>query len=186
MKFLKKLFGKVENVENSEKIKEEAVEEKKNYSGQVVEIYSPFSGTILDLSEIPDAGFASGVLGEGVGLEPNNKSNIICAPCATDEIGIFDTKHAVTLETKEGLELIVHFGIDTVQLDGKGFEQLVENESPVKQGDELVKFDYDFINKNAKSVRTPVLIANMEVVESIERMTGEVKSGDLLMKVKLK
>lgn len=155
-------------------------------SGRVFEIYAPIAGEIIDLSEIPDEAFSSKLIGDGVGLVPTEDCEIISAPCDAEDISIFDTNHAVSFETKDGVELIVHFGIDTVQLNGKGFERLGADEGAVKRGDQLVKYDLEYIKKQAKSHKTPVIISSMDMVEKIEPMSGKVKPGDLLMRVTLK
>ncbi|RUA09934.1 MAG: PTS glucose transporter subunit IIA [Fusobacteria bacterium] len=153
-------------------------EQEENY----IEIYSPLNGRVIDLSEVPDEAFAEKMIGDGCAIEPSEGSVFAIADA---EIDIFDTNHAVSFDIDD-LEMIVHFGIDTVKLDGKGFERLVEPGN-VKKGDELVKYDLDFIKENAKSTRTPVIISNMEDVAEIKVVaSGEVKAGDLLMKVKLK
>lgn len=157
---------------------------KKKKEEESVEIYSPLNGKIIPLEEIPDEAFASKIIGDGIGIDPIGDT--IYAPCDADDISIFDTNHAISFETKDGLELIVHFGIDTVKLDGNGFERLVEDGQSVKKGDPLVKFDLDYIKGNAKSHKTPVIISNMDMVEGVEKLTGEIKAGDLIMKVKLK
>ena len=89
----------------------------------IVEIYSPIHGQIIPLSEIPDEAFSSGAIGDGVGIEPSKEGDIIYAPCDAEDVSIFDTLHAVSFETKEELEVIVHFGVDTVELKGIGFEK---------------------------------------------------------------
>ncbi len=155
-------------------------------NSKVLEIYAPIAGEIIDLSEIPDEAFSSKLIGDGVGLIPTNDCEFISAPCDAEDISIFDTNHAVSFETKEELELIVHFGIDTVNLDGKGFERVGISEGSVKKGENLVKYDLDYIKNQAKSHRTPVIISSMELVEKIEPMSGKVMPGDLLMKVTLK
>ncbi|BDU51581.1 PTS sugar transporter subunit IIA [Haliovirga abyssi] len=149
-----------------------------------IEIYSPVDGEIINLSNVPDEAFASGAIGDGIAINPSGK--VICAPCNAEEVSIFETNHAVSFETKGGLELIVHFGVDTVKLKGKGFERVGTDGESVKKGDELVKYDIDFLRENAESVLTPVIISNMELVDSIEKSTGKVKIGDLIMKIKLK
>jgi len=157
---------------------------KKNTDEDWIEIYSPLNGRVIDLSEVPDEAFAGKMIGDGCGIEPTEGS--VCSP-ATGEIDIFETNHAVSFETTDGLEMIVHFGIDTVKLNGDGFTRIAEAGTNVKPGDELVKYDLEYIKANAKSVKTPVIINNMDDVETLEVVaTGEVKAGDLLMRVKLK
>lgn len=147
-------------------------------------IYSPLNGKVIDLSEVPDEAFASKMIGDGCAIEPFEGS--IFSPVAA-EINIFETNHAVSFELENEIEMIVHFGIDTVKLNGDGFKRISESGSKVKIGEELVKYDIDFIKENAKSVRTPVIINNMDLVEELKIMVnGDVKVGDLLMKVKIK
>lgn len=157
---------------------------KKKDVEEYFEIYSPLNGTIIPIEEIPDEAFAEKIIGDGVGIVPTGDT--IYAPCDADDISIFDTNHAISFETSNGLELIVHFGIDTVKLDGQGFTRIAEDGQSVKKGDPLVKFDLEYIKANAKSHRTPVIISNMDVVEELIRTKGEIKAGEVLLKVKVK
>ncbi len=147
------------------------------------EIYSPLNGKVIPLSEIPDEVFAKKMIGDGCGIDPTYGA--VCAP-VDGEVDIFETNHAITMEAANGLEIIVHFGIDTVKLNKEGFER-VGDAGEVKKGDELVKYDLDFIKEKVPSTKTPVLISNMELVKSIEVVAqGDVKVGDLLMRVYMK
>lgn len=157
---------------------------KKKEVEEYFEIYSPLNGTIIPIEEIPDEAFAEKIIGDGVGIVPSGDT--IYAPCDADDISIFDTNHAISFETSNGLELIVHFGIDTVKLDGQGFTRIAEDGQSVKKGDPLVKFDLEYIIANAKSHKTPVIISNMDTVEELVRSSGQISAGDLLMKVKVK
>ncbi len=157
---------------------------KKTAKDDWFEIYSPLNGRIIDISEVPDEAFAGRLIGDGCAIDPAEGS--ICSPVDA-EIDIFDTKHAVSFELENGLEMIIHFGMDTVQLNGKGFEERTESGAKVKIGDELVKYNLDYIAKNARSTKTPVIINNMDEVEELQVVgQGDVKVGDLIMKVKLK
>lgn len=156
---------------------------KKNKKENYIEIFSPLNGRVIDLSEVPDEAFAQKMIGDGCAIEPTEGSVYAIADA---EIDIFDTNHAISFDLKSGLEMIVHFGIDTVKLDGQGFERLI-TPGNVKIGDEIVKYDLKYIIENAKSTRTPVIISNMDEVAELKIVaTGDVKVGDLLMKVKLK
>lgn len=156
---------------------------KKNKSEEWFEIYSPLNGKVLPLSEVPDDAFAQKMIGDGCAILPSEGS--ICAPVSGD-IDIFDTNHAISFEVQNGLEMIVHFGINTVQLKGDGFTRIGESGSSVKKGDEIVKYDLSFLASNATSIITPVIITNMDAVQSLEVVAnGDIKVGDLLMRVKL-
>ena len=151
----------------------------------IVTIYSPINGKVIELKEVPDEAFAQKMVGDGCAIEPDRGS--ICSPIEGQLMNIFPTNHAIIFETIDGLEMIVHFGIDTVKLDGKGFQKLREP-GPIKVGDEIVKYNLDEIKDNVPSTRSPIIINNMEKVEKIEVLSlGKiVKIGEPIMKVTLK
>ncbi len=151
---------------------------------EYIKVYSPINGKVMSLEEVPDEAFSKKMIGDGCAIDPSEGS--VFAP-VEGEVDIFDTNHAVTFEMENGLEMIVHLGIDTVDLDGMGFERIGEPGTIVRIGDELVKYDLDFIRKNAKSAISPIIITSMDEVESIDVVAiGEIKAGDLLMKLKMK
>ncbi len=151
----------------------------------IVTIYSPINGKVIELKEVPDEAFAQKMVGDGCAIEPDKGS--ICSPIEGQLMNIFPTNHAIIFETIDGLEMIVHFGIDTVKLEGKGFQKLREP-GPIKVGDEIVKYNLDEIKDNVPSTRSPIIINNMEKVEKIEVLSlGKiVKIGEPIMKVTLK
>ena len=151
----------------------------------IVTIYSPINGKVIELKEVPDEAFAQKMVGDGCAIEPDKGS--ICSPIEGQLMNIFPTNHAIIFETIDGLEMIVHFGIDTVKLDGKGFQKLREP-GPIKVGDEIVKYNLDEIKDDVPSTRSPIIINNMEKVEKIEVLSlGKiVKIGEPIMKVTLK
>ena len=151
----------------------------------VVTIYSPMNGKVIELKEVPDEAFAQKMVGDGCAIEPDK--GIICSPIDGQLMNIFPTNHAIIFETIDGLEMIVHFGIDTVKLDGKGFQKLREP-GPIKIGDEIVKYNLDDIKDGVPSTRSPIIINNMEKVDKIEVLSlGKiVKIGEPIMKVTLK
>lgn len=157
---------------------------KKKNNEEWFEIYSPLNGRVIDLSEVPDDAFAQKMVGDGCAIEP--AEGAIYAPVAGD-IDVFETNHAVSFETPNGLEMIVHFGIDTVALKGEGFNRVVTSDN-VKVGDKLIEYDLEFLKEKAPSVRTPIIISNMDSVERIEVVAKDknVKPGDLIMRVLLK
>ena len=151
----------------------------------IVTIYSPMNGKVIELKEVPDEAFAQKMVGDGCAIEPDK--GIICSPIDGQLMNIFPTNHAIIFETIDGLEMIVHFGIDTVKLDGKGFQKLREP-GPIKIGDEIVKYNLDDIKDGVTSTRSPIIINNMEKVEKIEVLSlGKViKIGEPIMKITLK
>ena len=151
----------------------------------VVTIYSPVNGKVIELKEVPDEAFAQKMVGDGCAIEPDK--GVICSPIEGQLMNIFPTNHAIIFETIDGLEMIVHFGIDTVKLDGKGFQKLREP-GPIKVGDEIVKYNLDEIKDGVPSTKSPIIINNMEKVEKIEiiALGKVVKIGEPIMKVTLK
>ena len=151
----------------------------------IVTIYSPMNGKVIELKEVPDEAFAQKMVGDGCAIEPDK--GIICSPIDGQLMNIFPTNHAIIFETIDGLEMIIHFGIDTVKLDGKGFQKLREP-GPIKIGDESIKYDLDDIKDGVPSTRSPIIINNMEKVEKIEVLSlGKViKIGEPIMKITLK
>ena len=119
-------------------------DDKKDFDGK---IFAPLSGRILPVEEVPDAVFAEKMVGDGVAIEPSG-GDLILAPIDGKVEKIFDTNHAFSIVTESGIELFVHFGIDTVQLEGKGFERLIEEGKTVKRGTPIIKYDYEFLKAN--------------------------------------
>lgn len=134
-------------------------------SSEIV-IGSPLSGKIVPLTEIPDATFAQGMIGPGVGIEPNG--NTVVAPFDGTVVNLFHTKHAIGLESDQGIELLIHIGIDTVKMQGRGFEAFVKQGDKVKAGQKLLEFDLDLIRKEAKSIITPVIVTNGAQFKSLK------------------
>ncbi|SDI87189.1 PTS system IIA component, Glc family [Halanaerobium congolense] len=116
---------------------------------------APFAGEVTNLKQVPDEAFAQKMLGDGFAITP--EENVIKSPCAGEIVQIFSTGHAVGIQTKKGLEVLVHIGIDTVKLDGEGFEKLVKNGDQVKVGTPLIEVDLEYIKNNAPSISTPVI-----------------------------
>ncbi|MGX0195172.1 PTS sugar transporter subunit IIA [Staphylococcus haemolyticus] len=143
----KKLFGKGKEV-NKE-----------------IEIYAPLTGEYINIEDIPDPVFAQKMMGEGFGINPTEGE--VVSPIEGKVDNVFPTKHAIGLKADNGLEILVHIGLDTVQLDGQGFEILVSSGDTVQVGDPLLKFDLEYISNNAKDVISPIIITNSDQTESI-------------------
>ena len=158
--------------------KKEKEEVKQEFEGKII---APISGTIMPLSQVPDEVFAQKMVGDGIAIEPN-ASGVMLAPAAGRVEKIFDTNHAFSIVTPAGVEIFVHFGMDTVQLEGKGFERISEEGAVVKAGDPLIKYDYDFLKANAKSIITPVIISNYEDYSSLNPVeSGAAKAGETVV-----
>lgn len=151
--------------EIKEELEETAIDDSKNAGKASHSLYNPIDGEIVQLEKVPDEAFSQKILGDGFAVIPSG--NKVYAPASGEITVLFPTKHAVAITTEEGLEILVHIGIDTVNLNGEGFTAHVEQGDKVKKGDLLVSFDDEFIQKNAKSLITPVVITNMHEVESL-------------------
>ena len=139
-------------------------------------IVSPTNGELLDISKVPDEVFSTKMMGDGFAIKSTD--GIIVSP-VDGKIGVvFETKHAIIIESKEGKEILLHLGIDTVNLKGEGFEVFVNVGDEVKAGDKLVKMDLPFIEANAKSSISPVIFTNLESNESIKVTEGPVNVGE--------
>lgn len=126
----------------------------------VAVLVSPITGEVVALDQVPDEAFASKAVGDGVAVKPTD--SIVVAPAAGTVVKIFNTNHAFCLETTKGVELVVHMGIDTVALNGKGFERLVDEGAEVQAGQPVLKMDLDFLNANARSMVSPVVCSNID------------------------
>ncbi|MBF4692962.1 PTS sugar transporter subunit IIA [Fusibacter ferrireducens] len=128
-------------------------------------------GKTIRLEEVPDAVFSQKMLGDGYAVIPSE--GVISAPVSGTIVQVFPTLHAIGIETKEGLEVLVHIGLNTVTLKGEGFSQLCEVGKKIKAGDPLVRVDLALLKEKNISEITPVLITNMEKVKSVKIFEGE-------------
>lgn len=145
-------------------------------------VAAPVNGTCIPLSEVNDAVFSQKILGDGVAIIPSEGK--VYAPVNGTVSTVFDTKHAIGLLSEDGVELLIHIGIDTVNLEGKHFTAHVESGQKIKQGDLLVSFDQEQIQKDGYDTVTPILITNTAEFHSIHmNASGNVKVGDVLLTV---
>lgn len=155
---------------------EAALDGNKKGSSKSCTLFNPVDGEIVELEQVPDDVFSDKMLGDGFAVIP--KRNKIYSPVDGKIKVLFPTKHAVAIVTDDGLEVLVHVGIDTVKLNGEGFIAYIKKEDKVKKGDLLLTFDSKVIKKKAKSIITPVIITNMNLVESISIDLGKKKHGE--------
>ena len=146
------------------------------------QLYSPLRGRVLKLESLKDDAFASGVLGKGVGIWPEEGN--VYAPADGVVSVLFPTLHAIGFSTDEGVELLIHIGLDTVQLNGEGFQARVAQGDRVKKGQLLVSFDMAFIEEKGYCLETPVLVTNSDdYLEVVETAAEHVAQDDVLLKV---
>lgn len=136
-----------------------------------LEIVSPLTGKVLSIEEVPDQVFSEKMLGDGLAIEPEEGK--VVSPIDGRVVTIFPTNHAIGLVTNEGLEILIHIGIDTVELNGEGFKRIVEKDEKIKKGDLLMEFDVDLIKEKGKSPITPIIITNMDKVKNIEKSNSD-------------
>lgn len=158
---------------------------KKNEEAEELEaktIYAPLEGNVISLEHIPDPVFSEGVLGFGCGIEPT--SEVVYAPFHGKVVQVSDTKHAVGLCSEDGMELLIHVGMDTVSMNGKGFQTFVEVGKKVKKGDKLLKFSISDIKKAGFSTTTAVVVCNAENSDSVlVAKIGNITVGETLLKL---
>ena len=158
------------------------VSEDKSSSGSI-EIIAPLSGEIVNIEDVPDVVFAEKIVGDCIAIKP--AGNKIVAPVDGTIGKIFETNHAFSIESDDGIELFVHFGIDTVELKGEGFKRIAEEGQTVKKGDLIIEFDLALLEEKAKSVLTPVVISNMDEIKELNKLTGSVTVGEtVIMRIK--
>ncbi len=150
----------------------------------IFELKAPLDGVILPLQQVPDPVFSQKMVGDGISIDPT--SQVLCAPCDGEVSHVHRAGHALTMTTADGLELMMHIGLDTVQLKGEGFTPKVEAGQAIKSGEALIEFDADFLATHAKSLLTQVLVTNSERVSRFLPESGYVQSGrDLLLTLEL-
>lgn len=141
-----------------------------------MEILSPANGDLLDLSEVPDDVFSQKLMGEGFAVE--SADGDIYAPVSGEVGMIFPTKHAIIIATEDGIEVLIHMGIDTVKMDGRGFELFCEMGQKVKAGDKLAHMDKAVFQAEGYPTVTPVIFTNLDASKKIDIVEGQVKAGD--------
>jgi glucose-specific phosphotransferase system IIA component len=146
------------------------------------EINSPVDGEVVEIESVDDEVFSSKMVGDGVAIIP--VSDIFCAPIDGKISKIFSTNHAYSIKSEKDLEVMVHIGLETVALKGKGFERLVNEGDEVRAGAPVIRADLSYIKEHAKDIVTPVIISDESDIKEIEKKYRVVKSGDLIMEVK--
>ncbi len=156
--------------------------QKKHMDDNTVSILSPVTGEVCELEKVPDEAFSSGMMGDGIAVLPTDPE--ITAPVAGTVAFVFDTKHAIGLVTEQGIGVMIHIGIDTVKLNGKGFDALVETGQTVAAGQPIMRLDLPYLKKHAPSLISPVIITELPDGYKLRPVkTGKVKNGEEILVV---
>ena len=173
--------------ESTESVQETADKTQEAEEQKVVDrivISSPITGLAADLATAPDEAFAQKMMGDGAVVTPEDP--FVRAPEDGEVAFVFDTKHAIGFVTDSGISLLIHVGIDTVKLNGEGFEALVESGQTVKKGDPMLKLDLEYLKANAPSVTSPVLCTELEDNQRIHLLhEGQIKAGEPLFEIEV-
>jgi len=148
---------------------------------KVREVKAPVDGEVVALESVNDKVFSQKLVGDGVAIKPI--SNVFTAPISGKVSKIFSTNHAYSIKSDKDLEVMVHIGLDTVSLNGAGFERLVKEGDEVECGDAIIKVDLNMLHEHAKDTITPVIISDSSDVKNIDKKLNIVKNGDVIMEV---
>ena len=148
---------------------------------KVREVKSPVDGQVVALESVNDEVFSQKLVGDGVAVIP--MSNTFTAPIDGTVTKIFPTNHAYSIKSPKDLEVMVHIGLDTVALEGKGFERIANEGDQVKAGDPIIQVDLGYIREHAKDIITPVIISDGSDVKNIDKRLNIVKNQDIIMEV---
>lgn len=144
-------------------------------------IYSPIEGSSVALKKVPDNIFASGLMGNGIAFMYD--SDVVCSPCYGEVVMIAKTKHAIGLKMNNGAEILVHIGIDTVNLKGKGFTVLVKLHQKVKPQMELIRLDRAYMKKNNINLITSLVVTNSKDYYFIAKEKEKLDIGEKLFEI---
>ncbi|MBU8906273.1 PTS sugar transporter subunit IIA [Desertibacillus haloalkaliphilus] len=149
-------------------------------------IVAPATGKFIEIEEVPDAAFSQKMMGDGFAIEPTEGE--VVSPIDGEVVQIFPTKHAVGIQGKSGIEVLVHIGLETVSMNGEGFKAFVKQGDRVKAGQCLITFDLDLIKEKATSAVTPIVITNSDKIESLQKVASDhpQKGKSEMLKIKMK
>ena len=148
-----------------------------------IKLLLPISGKVAALTEVNDYLFNKKIMGEGAAVMP--KDNYVYSPVDGEIVLVYDAKHAIAIQTEEGLQILIHVGIDSVKLEGRGFASYVKVGDKVNAGDKILFFDREYVEAFASTI-TPLVITNSEIVDTIDTNFKTTKAGEVFMTVTLK
>ncbi|MGE5631326.1 MAG: PTS glucose transporter subunit IIA [Caulobacteraceae bacterium] len=146
-------------------------------------LYRPVAGKVIDITEVQDDMFSAKMMGDGVAIEP--ESDTILSPCDGKVLLVPKTLHAVAIESQNGAEVLIHIGIDTVELKGQGFTSHINSGDVVKRGDKLISFDREYITGEGKAITIPIVITNGDDLK-IELKKNLGSGTDVIMELNVK
>ena len=143
-----------------------------------IRVYAPVSGKILPIEDVPDVVFSERIAGDGIAIKPEGDK--LVAPFDGTIVQVFETNHAFAIRSEKNIEVLVHFGIDTVDLRGKGFKRLAESGQKVHKGDPIIGFNLKELESSAHSTVTPVVISNIGELEidRLNKADGDAVAGE--------
>lgn len=147
-----------------------------------MEVLAPISGEVVPLSEVPDEVFAEGMAGDGVAIVPSTSEEAI-APVSGTLVKLFEGGHAFGITTDGGVDLIVHLGLDTIRMEGEGFQKLATEGDLVEAGEPIVRYDLGAIREAGYDPVSPVVVPNSDEHPVQNLRNGEVRAGELLFEV---
>ena len=154
------------------------------FKAKKLTIISPADGDVVDLSDVPDEVFSEKMAGDGIAIFP--RSNTFVAPVSGTITKIFSTNHAFSIQTKAGLEVLVHIGLDTVALNGEGFKRLAKEGDSVNAGKPIISADLDFIKAQGKEVVTPIVVNYEKEISIVCDKIQAIREGDNLLEISFK
>ncbi len=152
------------------------------FKARGIEIVAPVTGEVVAIESVNDEVFSQKMAGDGIAIIPSDGS--FGAPIDGEVLKIFSTGHAYMIRGEKGIEVMVHIGLDTVALKGDGFRAVASEGDIVKAGDTIVRADLERIIALGKEIVTPVIVSEMGIRKSIDKKSGTVVKGDLIMEVK--
>ncbi|WP_243299936.1 PTS sugar transporter subunit IIA [Bacillus litorisediminis] len=143
---------------------------------RTITVKAPLTGKLVALEDVPDPVFSEKMMGDGIAIEPFD--NQVVSPVDGEIIQVFPTKHAVGIKAENGLEILIHVGLETVSMNGEGFESHVQEGSKVKTGDPLLTVNFDLVREKAKSAVTPIILTNADQIATMKKLeNNEVQKG---------
>ncbi|WP_175639405.1 PTS sugar transporter subunit IIA [Metabacillus schmidteae] len=146
-------------------------------------VHAPLTGKLVSLEEVPDPVFSQKMMGDGIAIDPSE--NQVFSPVDGEVVSVFPTKHAITIRSKSGAELLIHMGLETVKLNGEGFHVLVGEGDKIKIGNPIAEFDINKVSNTGTKIITPIVLLNGEQFKIENRQSNQSVTGgqDMIMEI---